>query len=82
MLKISSVSANGRVYDEIAVDGLESEIQIGFDCLYLLEALRACGTEKISCGMNTPLSALVIRPYEDDEEESFLYLVLPIRMKD
>lgn len=82
MLKISSVSANGRVYDEIAVDGLDSEIQIGFDCLYLLEALRACGTEKILCGMNTPLSALVIRPYEEDETESFLYLVLPIRMKD
>ena len=82
MLKISSVSANGRVYDEIGVDSLESEIEIGFDCLYLLEALRACGTEKILCGMNTPLSALVIKPFESDETEDFLYLVLPIRMKD
>ena len=82
MLKISSVSANGRVYDETPVESLEGEIEIGFDCLYLLEALRACGTEKILCGMNTPLSALVIKPCESDESEDFLYLVLPIRMKD
>lgn len=82
MLKISSVSANGRVYDEISVEKLENGIEIGFDCLYLLEALRASGTEKISCGMNTPLSALVIKPYEDNGSEDFLYLVLPIRMKE
>lgn len=82
MLKISSVSANGRVYDEISVEDLENGIEIGFDCLYLLEALRASGTEKISCGMNTPLSALVIKPYEDNGQEDFLYLVLPIRMKE
>lgn len=82
MLKISSVSANGRVYDEISVEDLENGIEIGFDCLYLLEALRASGTEKISCGMNTPLSALVIKPCEDNGQEDFLYLVLPIRMKE
>lgn len=82
MLKISSVSANGRVYDEINVENLEGELHIGFDCLYLLEALRACGTEKIVCGMNSPLSAMVIKPYGEEGDESFLYLVLPIRMKE
>ena len=82
ILKISSVSANGRVYDEINVDGVESELEIGFNCRYLLEALRACGSEKVVCEMNTPLSCMVIKPAEKQEEENYLYLVLPIRMKD
>lgn len=82
ILKISSVSANGRVYDEINVDGVESELEIGFNCRYLLEALRACGSEKVVCEMNTPLSCMVIKPAVKQEEENYLYLVLPIRMKD
>ena len=82
VLEISSVSANGRVYDETPVSGVEEDIEIGFNCRYLLEALRACGTEKVKCEMNTPLSCMVIRPTEDIPDESFLYLVLPIRMKD
>ncbi len=85
MLKISSVSASGRVYDEITIEtlekGTEDGIEIGFDCLYLLEALRATGTENIICGMNTPLSAMVIKPIEKTNDD-FLYLVLPIRMKE
>ncbi len=82
ILKISSVSANGRVYDEIPVGGVESDIEIGFNCRYLLEALRACGTERVLCEMNTPLSCMVIKPSDSYTEDKFLYLVLPIRMKD
>ena len=82
ILKISSVSANGRVYDEIQISGVESDIEIGFNCRYLLEALRACGTEKVLCEMNTPLSCMVIKPSDGYTDDKFLYLVLPIRMKD
>lgn len=82
MLKISSVSVNGRVYDEIYVEGVDGDLEIGFNCRYLLEALRACGSEKVMCEMNTPLSCMVIRPAVKTESEDYLYLVLPIRMKD
>lgn len=82
VLKISSVSVNGRVYDELAANGVESDIEIGFNCRYLLDALRACGTENVRCEMNTPLSCMVIKPNVPQKESSFLYLVLPIRMKD
>ena len=81
-LQISSVSANGRVSDMLEVEGVKSSIEIGFNCRYLLDALRACDTEKVRCEMNTPLSCMVIKPCEENEDEDFLYLVLPIRMKD
>ena len=82
ILKISSTSANGKVYDELQIGKSGEDIAIGFNCRFLMDALRACGTEQIKCEMNTPLSCMVIRPTEDDAENNFLYLVLPIRMKD
>ena len=82
MLKISSVSVNGRVYDEIYVDGVENDIEIGFNCRYLLDALRSCGSEKVICEMISPLSCMVIKPAVKEENEDYIYLVLPIRMKD
>ncbi len=81
-LLISSVSANGRVSDMLEVEGVNGSIEIGFNCRYLLDALRACATEKVRCEMNTPLSCMVIKPCGEVEDEDFLYLVLPIRMKD
>jgi DNA polymerase-3 subunit beta len=80
-LMISSVSVNGRVYDEISIEGMEGELEIGFSCKYLLEALRACGCEKVVCELNTPYTCMVIKPAVKNEAESFLYLVLPVRMK-
>ncbi len=82
ILMISSVSANGKVYDEIEAQGIDGELEIGFNCRYLLDALRACGTERVICELNTPLSCMVIKPAAKVETEDFLYLVLPIRMKE
>lgn len=82
VLMISSVSANGKVYDEIEAQGIDGELEIGFNCRYLLDALRACGTERVLCELNTPLSCMVIKPAQRVETEDFLYLVLPIRMKE
>lgn len=82
VLMISSVSANGRVYDEIPVEGVESELQIAFNCRYLLDSLRACGTESVVCEMNSPKSCMIIKPAVKNEDEDYLYLVLPMLMKE
>ena len=81
-LKISSTSANGRAYDEVKIEKTGDDLEIGFSCKLLLDALRACGTEEVQLAMNTPLSCMVIRPVEEMPDTNYLYLVLPIRMKD
>lgn len=81
-LKLTSTSANGRVYDEVMIEKNGDDLEIGFSCKMLLDALRACGTEEITLAMNTPLSCMVIRPAEQNPDNDYLYLVLPIRMKD
>ena len=82
VLGISSTSANGRVYDELIVNTEGGDIAIGFNCRFLLDALRACGTEDVRCEMNTPLSCMVIRPTEESAEDNYIYIVLPVKMKE
>lgn len=81
-LKITSASANGRAYDELKIEKTGDDLEIGFNCKFLLDALRACGTERVRLALNTPLSCMVIRPAEEQPDGDYLYLVLPIRMKD
>ena len=81
-LKITSTSANGRSYDEIPIEKTGDDLDIGFNCKFLLDALRACGTENVMLALNTALSCMVIRPVEKEPDSDYLYLVLPIRMKD
>ena len=81
-LKITSASANGRAYDEVEIEKEGDDLEIGFNCKFLLDALRACGTEEVKLALNTALSCMVIRPAEEQPDGDYLYLVLPIRMKD
>ena len=66
-LKITSASANGRAYDEVAIEKNGDDLEIGFNCKFLLDALRACGTEEVMLALNTALSCMVIRPAEEQE---------------
>ena len=82
LLKISSTSVNGKVYDEIVCDHMGEDIEIGFNCRYLLDSLRAASSEKIMMKLISPLMSMTIEPDEYSEEENFLYMVLPVKMKE
>ena len=104
MLEVSSVSANGSVFDEICIEKEGGELDIGFNCRYVLDALRAANTERIKLSLVSQLMAMVIEPVKEEESageqkedgsdgakakkkrdtgvesESFIFLVVPIRM--
>ncbi len=82
LLKISSVSVSGRVYDEIQIEKEGEDLTIGYNCRYLLDALRGCDTDKIKISMSGPLMSTVLEPVDDSASERFLLLVLPVKMKE
>ena len=53
-------------------------MSIGCNSRFLLEALRAAETDEVEISMSGPLSPIVIRPTKG---ESFLFIVLPVRVK-
>ncbi len=62
LLKMSSVSAGGSIYDEIPVAKTGGDLTIGFNCRLLVEALRnvpESATQLRLC-LNTPLMGVTI----------------------
>lgn len=77
-IKLSTMTAMGTASDrmEASIDGKRTEI--GFNNRFMLDALRSCDTDEVLIHLNGPQSPAVIVPPEGTE---FLYLILPIRIR-
>ena len=76
---MSAKTANGEAKDVCAVSGDGGGLEIGFNNRYLLDALKYAPADQVRLEMNTGISPCIITPVEG--EESFLYMVLPVRLK-
>ena len=79
-LYLSSTSASGRVSDEMSCVHDGDDLTIGFNCRYLMNNIRAAEGEKILIKMQGTNQSITITPYEEKENESFFYMLLPVRM--
>jgi DNA polymerase-3 subunit beta len=80
-LILTTSSSTGRFYDEIGIEKDGDDIEIGFNCRYLIEVIRACDPGELSVSLNSPLMSMVIEPLLVDSDNRYLYLILPTRMK-
>lgn len=101
-LQITSVTTLGSTYEECDIIMEGENIEIGINHKYLVDALKACGEEKVMLRLENPNKSMAILPYiapsAEGEENAdatdatnttnivetgkFLYLVLPVRMRD
>jgi DNA polymerase-3 subunit beta len=77
---LSAKTGNGEAKDICPISGDGTGLEIGFNNRYLMDALRYAPAETVNLEMNTGISPCVITPVEG-EEENFLYMVLPVRLK-
>jgi len=75
---VSCIARAGKMHDNIDAETTGGELEIGFNCKYLLDALKNCDEESITAEFNTSQSPCVIRPNKGD---GFVFLVLPVRLK-
>lgn len=79
-LSISTQSANGNVYDEITIEKVKGDsIIIGFNCKFLLDALKSCDSGKMKLYFNNPLTGVLLEP-KNNEDGNYKFFVMPIRM--
>lgn len=79
-VSISINTSIGQASDVCPLDGDCGELEIGFDDRYLSDALRHAPQSTLCLELGGPTTACVIKP-EDDGDDSFLYLVLPVRLR-
>jgi len=73
---ITSNSEVGNVREELKIDTEGNNMDIAFNPRYFIEALRVIEEEKINIHFSSSIGPCIIKPLEN---ESFAYLVLPIR---
>jgi len=78
LVKISCSTSVGKFYDEFPCKMSGETTEMGFNNRYLMDALRAADTDEVKVEIFGALSPIKILP---PENESFLFLVLPVRLK-
>ena len=74
-----TVSTIGSAHDVCSLAGDGGELEIGFNCRYLVEALKACSGEEVVLELSNGLSPIVLTPC--DGSGKYSYMVLPVRLK-
>ena len=81
-LAITSTSVNGKVFDELDCVHEGGNIEIGFNCRYLINSVKVAEGENIKITLKSPTTAITIEPTELDEDFSYYYMILPVRMNE
>ena len=78
-IDISTASNIGKFEDSIECEEFSEKMVIGFNYKYMLAALAACDDEEIMIELQSNLAPIILRPMDRDD---YLFLVLPLRMKE
>lgn len=77
---ISCANQAGDAKEEILISTEGKNIEAGFNPKYFLDALKVIDDEEIFVDLGSSISPCIIRPV--DEDGSYLYMILPIKIQD
>ena len=77
-MQLSCSTSMGKAHDEVDCEMEGEAVSMGFNNKYLLDALKASDCDMVKLEINGALSPIRLIPLEGD---SFLFLVLPVRVK-
>ena len=80
ILTVSCATAIGRAKENLKINLDGEGFEIGLNSRYLLDVLRNCEQEKILFKFNGANAGVTITP-ADENNNSFLYLIMPMRLK-
>lgn len=75
-----TITTIGAAHDVCPLSGDGQDLEIGFNCRYLLDALKAVPTDEVILELSNGLSPIVMTP--PDGGDKYAYMVLPVRLKE
>lgn len=78
LVRMSCSTTIGKAYDECECQSAGPRVEMGFNNRYLMDALKNSEADMVKLEISGPLSPMKVLPLEGD---SFLFLVLPMKLK-
>ena len=69
---------SGKSEESIDIDYAGEDLTIAFNYKYVLEALKNIDSDEVKVGLNTPLSATMFKP---NNEEDYVCLIMPVQIR-
>lgn len=69
---------SGKSEENLEIDYEGEELTIAFNYKFVLEALKNIDSDIVKVGLNTPLSATMFRP---DNDEDYVCLIMPVQIR-
>lgn len=69
---------SGKSEENLDIDYSGEDLTIAFNYKFVLEALKNIDSDNVKIGLNTPLSATMFRP---DNEDDFVCLIMPVQIR-
>lgn len=84
LLNIQSedIEFGGEAKEKIDVDFKGEDLEIGYNANYLLDILRHLDTQEVRLRIKDAISAAIVYPAEQPENEDTLMLLMPIRLNE
>ena len=79
-LSLTSSSVNGCVNDEMDCVHEGEDIEIGFNCRFLIDAVKVAEGQNICIKLKNPNQAITIEAAEADDKFNYFYVIVPVRM--
>ena len=79
-LSLTSASVYGCVNDEMDCVHEGEDIEIGFNCRFLIDAVKVAEGENLYIKLKNPNQAIMIEAVEENDEFSYAYIIVPVRM--
>ena len=79
-LSLTSTSVYGCVNDEMDCVHEGEDIEIGFNCRFLIDSVKVAEGENLYIKLKNPNQAITIEAVEEDDEFSYCYVIVPVRM--
>jgi DNA polymerase-3 subunit beta len=79
-LSATNYDFGGEAKESLKVSYSDEEMDIGYNALYILDVVKQIDDEEVRFELSNPTTAVVIKPQKTSENESSLFLIMPLRL--
>jgi len=76
------IDVGGEGRETINIEFDNEPMNIGFNAQYFIDVLKHVSTEQVKLMLDTPITAGMVLPIEQDENEDFLMILMPVRLNE